>query len=255
MFDRHLDPNDWYASYVATYVERDARSLLNIGNLGAFQRFVGLCAGRTAQLLNLSSLGADAGVRHATAGAWLSVVEASYLAWRLLPLHAFVTSRLVKTPKLHFFDTGLVCYLLGIRSAEHLRNHPLRGSIFETWVASEVLKTRLNAGQSQALSFFRDRRGREVDVVADDGNSVRAVEAKSGATISADAFDGLRALDDVAKAAWPERAMDRRVIYGGTEAQQRSYARVVPWTQMHHHVPPPATPAPAPPTAKPLPAG
>jgi predicted AAA+ superfamily ATPase len=232
VFDRHLDPHDWYASYVATYVERDVRSLLNIGNLGAFQRFVGLCAGRTAQLLNLSSLGADTGVRHATAGAWLSVLEASYLAWRLQPLHANVTSRLVKTPKLHFFDTGLVCYLLGIRTADHLRNHPLRGFIFETWVASEVFKSRLNAGDSPTLTFFRDRRGREVDVVVDAGDSLHAIETKSGATVPADAFDGLQAFDPIAKTIWPERSVNRRVIYGGAEAQQRSYAHVVPWTQM-----------------------
>jgi len=232
VFDRHLDPNDWYASYVATYVERDARSLLNIGNLQAFQRFVGLCAGRTSQLLNLSSLGADTGVRHATAGAWLSVLEASYLTWRLPPLHANVTSRLVKTPKLHFFDTGLACYLLGIQNAEQLRHHPLRGFIFETWVASELVKARLNAGQPPSLSFFRDRRGREVDVVVDGGDSFLAVEAKSGATIAADTFDGLHAFDEIARTVRPGRAVDRRVIYGGTEAQERSYARVVPWTEI-----------------------
>ena len=233
VFDRGLDPHDWYASYVATYVERDARSLLNIGNLGAFQRFVGLSAGRTSQLLNLSSLGADTGVRHATAGAWISVLEASYLVWRLLPLYANVTSRLVKTPKLHFFDSGLVCFLLGIRSAAHLRQHPLRGCIFETWVASEVLKARLNTGQAPSLSFFRDGRGREVDLVVDRGDSFLAVEAKSGATIAADAFDGLRAFDDIVKTAWPERAVDRRLIYGGREAQERSSVRVVPWTKIH----------------------
>jgi len=232
VFDRQVDPNDWYASYVGTYVERDARNLLNIGNLATFQRFVGLCAGRTGQLLNLSSLGADAGVRHATAAAWLSVLEASYLAWRLLPLHANVTSRLVKTPKLHFFDTGLVCYLLGIHSADHLRHHPLRGAIFETWVASEVLKARRNAGHAGAPNFFRDARGREVDLVVDDRESMLAVEAKSGATVASDAFDGLRAFDDVAQRAWPDRHVDRRVVYGGVEAQRRTYARIVPWTQL-----------------------
>jgi hypothetical protein len=231
-FDRQLDPGEWYPSYVATYVERDARTLLNIGNLAAFQRFVGLCAGRVGQLLNLSSLGADAGVRHATAGAWLSVLEASYLAWRLPPLHANVTSRLVKTPKLHFFDTGLVCYLLGIRSPDHLRNHPLRPFIFETWVASETLKARLNAGEPPSLSFFRDRRGREVDVVAEVSDGFVATEARSGATVPGDAFDGLRAFDAVAATAWPERQVRRRVIYGGDERQLRSYAAVVPWSQI-----------------------
>ena len=173
---------------------------------------MGLCAGRTAQLINLSSLGADTGVRHATAAAWLSVLEASYLAWRLMPLHANVTSRLVKTPKLHFFDTGLVCYLLGIRNAEHLRHHPLRGFIFETWVASEILKARLNAGQPPAMSFFRDRRGREVDLVIDEGDAFLAVEAKSGATIAADTFDGLQAFDEIARSSWPDRPVARRVI-------------------------------------------
>lgn len=232
VFDRGLDPTEWYASYVATYVERDVRDVLNIGNLAVFQRFVGLCAGRTSQLLNLSSLGADTGVRHATAGAWISVLEASYLAWRLLPLHANVTSRLVKTPKLHFFDTGLVCYLLGIRSPEHLRQHPLRGFVFETWVASEVRKRITNAGQSPSLSFFRDSRGLEVDIVVDRGDSFLAVEAKSGATMAADAFDGLHAFDRIAAAAWSGRTIDRRVIYGGTEAQERSFAHVVPWTQI-----------------------
>jgi predicted AAA+ superfamily ATPase len=232
IFDRQLDPGECYPSYVATYVERDARTLLNIGDLAAFQRFVGLCAGRVGQLLNLSSLGTDAGIRHATAGAWLSVLEASYLAWRLPPLHANVTSRLVKTPKLHFFDTGLVCYLLGIRSPDHLRNHPLRAFIFETWVASETLKARLNAGEPSSLSFFRDRRGREVDVVVDAGHEFMAIEAKSGATVPGDAFDGLKAFDAVAATAWPERQVRRRVIYGGDERQLRSYAAVVPWSQM-----------------------
>ncbi len=232
VFDRRHDPHDWYPSYVATYIERDARSLLNIADLAAFQRFVGLCAGRTSQLLNLSSLGADTGVRHATAGAWLSVLEASYLAWRLQPLHANVTSRLVKTPKLHLVDTGLVCYLLGIRTADHLRQHPLRGFIFETWVASEMFKAGTNRGAPPLLTFFRDRRGREVDIVADRGDSWLAVEAKSGATVADDMFDGLRAFDEVAKTAWPGRTLDRRIVYGGTEPQERAYATVVPWTRL-----------------------
>jgi hypothetical protein len=232
VFDRKIDPNDWYSSYVSTYVERDARALLNIGNLNNLQRFVSLCAGRTGQLLNLSSLGADTGVRHATAGSWLSVLEASYLVWRLLPLHANVTSRLVKTPKLHFFDAGLVCYLLGIRSASQLRTHPLRGHIFETWVAAEACKSRMNLGESPALTFFRDRRGKEVDLLLDRGDAFVAVEVKAGATIPSDAFDGLHAFDAVADAAWPGRTVIRRLIYGGTDGQERSYAHVIPWTHV-----------------------
>ncbi|MDO8836490.1 MAG: ATP-binding protein [Vicinamibacterales bacterium] len=233
VFDRKIDPHDWYSSYVSTYVERDARALLNIGNLTNLQRFVSLCAGRTAQLINLSSLGADTGIRHATAGSWLSVLEASYLVWRLPPLHANVMTRLVKTPKLHFFDSGLVCYLLGIRTASQLRTHPLRGHIFETWVAAEVFKSQVNHGVAPALSFYRDRRGKEVDFLLDRGETFVAVEVKAGATIPSDAFDGLRAFDLIAAAAWPDRQVIRRVVFGGTEGQDRSYARVIPWNRVH----------------------
>lgn len=231
-FDRRIEPGQWYPSYVATYVERDVRQILNIGDLLAFQRFLGLCAGRSGQLLNLSALGADTGIRHATAGAWLSVLETCYLTWRLPPLHGNVNARLTKTPKLLFFDAGLVCYLLGIRSPQHLRHHPLRGAIFETWVASEVLKVRIHQATGVGLSFFRDRRGREVDVVVDRGDSLLAVEAKSGAGVPTDAFDGLEAFDEIAAKAWPARPIARRLVYGGTDAQQRTYAAIVPWNSI-----------------------
>jgi hypothetical protein len=146
-FDRGLAPGDWYPSYVGTYLERDVRALLNIGDPLTFQTFLYLCAGRAGQLVNLSALGADAGVTHGTARAWLAVLEAGYVVWRLPPLHANLGKRLVKTPKLHFLDSGLVCWLLGIQSPSQLRDHPLRGAMFETWVASEVLKARLHRGQ------------------------------------------------------------------------------------------------------------
>lgn len=229
VFDRDLDPGDWYPSYVATYLERDVRTLLNVGDLIAFQTFLRLCAGRVGQLVNLSALGADAGVTHGTARAWLSVLEAGFVVWRLPPLHANVTTRLVKTPKLHFVDTGLVCYLLGIRSPEQLRDHPLRGAIFETWVASEILKARVHRGLSPSLSFFRDRRGAEVDLVVELGRSYLAVETKSGQTVADDFFTGLRAFELVAAAGRPQRRVKAFVIYGGDAAQRRSNASVLPW--------------------------
>jgi predicted AAA+ superfamily ATPase len=229
-YDRGLDPGDWYPSYVATYVERDVRSILNIGDLVAFQTFVRLCAGRTGQLVNLSALGADAGVTHATAKAWLSVLEAGYVTWRLPPYHSNVSSRLVKTPKLHFFDTGIVCYLLGIRSADHLRDHPLRGAIFETWVASEIRKARIHRGLPANLAFFRDRKGSEVDLVVELGRGLLAVETKSGQTIANDFFTGLRAFDAVVAAARPRRRVRKMVVYGGQESQDRTAGEVVPWS-------------------------
>ena len=232
MYDRDLDPGDWYPSYVATYVERDVRSILNVGDLVAFQSFVRLCAGRVAQLVNLSSLGADAGVTHGTAKAWLSVLDAGYLTWRLPPFHANVTKRLIKTHKLHFLDSGLVCYLLGIRSPDQLADHPLRGAIFETWVAAEILKARVHRGLPASLSFFRDRKGSEVDLLVDLGRSFLAVETKSGRTIASDFFAGLQSFDALVASSSLGRGVQSFVVYGGGESQERSRARVVSWSDL-----------------------
>ena len=167
IFDRELEPADWLRSYVATYLERDVRTITNVGDLAMFQRFVELCAGRTGQLLSYSSLAGDCGISQPTAKAWLSVLEASFIVFRLLAFHANLRKRLVKMPKLYFHDTGLVCWLLGLRQSEQLRSHPLRGQIFETWVVSETLKHRTNQGWTGGLSFYRDRNGAEVDLVID----------------------------------------------------------------------------------------
>jgi predicted AAA+ superfamily ATPase len=204
------------------------RRILNVGDLTAFQTFLRLGAGRTSQRVNLSALGADAGVTHATAKAWLSVLEAGYVAWRLPPHHVNVTSRLVKTPKLHFFDTGIVCYLLGIRSADQLREHPLRGAIFETWVASEIYKARVHRGLAAGLGFFRDRKGNEVDVVVELGRELLAVEIKSGQTIADDFFAGLRTFAALGAAARPRRRTRGVLVYGGDTAQDRADGTVVP---------------------------
>ena len=230
IFDRGLAPLDWFSSYVGTYLERDVRQLLNVGDLAAFQTFVRMCAGRTGQLLNLSALGADCGITHATARAWLSVLEASYIAHRLPALHANVTQRLVKAPKLHFYDAGLVCFLLGIRSGDELRGHPLRGAIFETWVVSEVLKARLNRGLPACLAFFRDRKGTEVDLVVEAAGLLTAVEVKSGATIASDFFRNLDAFDRIAGADGTRTR--RALIYGGDLSQRRSGTAVLPWSHV-----------------------
>ena len=231
-YDRGLAPGDWYPSYVATYVERDVRTILNVGDLVAFQTFLRLCAGRTGQLLNLSALGADAGLTHTTAKSWLSVLEAGYVTWRVPPFHANVGTRLVKTPKLHFFDTGMVCHLLGIRSADQLREHPLRGAIFETWVASEIHKVRVHRGLSPGLTFFRDRKGREVDLIVERGQDLLAVETKSGQTVADDFFAGLRAFDAVVATARPRPRVRGFVVYGGEMAQDRTAGTVVPWSAL-----------------------
>jgi uncharacterized protein len=235
VFDRELEPNDWYPSYVATYVERDVRTLLNVGSAAAFQTFLRLCAGRVGQLVNLSALGADAGVTHGTARSWLSVLEAGYVAWRLQPFHSNQAKRLVKTPKLHFLDSGLVCHLLGIRTSRQLREHPLRGAIFETWVASEVLKARMHRGREPRLSFYRDRKGVEVDLVVELADSLLAIETKSGRTIADDFFASLRAFAEAMKGLRSRPKVRGFVVHGGTETQQRSAGTAVPWSSMDRH--------------------
>ncbi len=228
LYDRGLEAGDWYPSYVATYLERDVRAILSVGDLLAFQTFLRLCAGRTGQLVNFSALAADAGVTHNTARSWLSVLEAGYVAWRLPPFHSNLSKRLVKTPKLHFIDSGLACYLLGIRSADQLREHPLRGAIFETWVASEILKARVHRGLQPGLSFFRDRKGSEVDLIIEDGRALLAVETKSGQTIAGDFFAGLESFMAMAAPRQPKSFL----VYGGAETQKRSLAEVVSWSDL-----------------------
>lgn len=232
VFDRRLAASDWYPSYTATYVERDVRQILNVGDLLAFRTFLGLCAGRTGQLLNASALGAEAGVTHATARSWISVLEASYLAWRLPAFHANVAKRLVKAPKLHFFDAGLTCHLLGIRRPEHLRGHPLRGALFESWVAAEIFKACTNRGEVPPLSHFRDRKGGEVDLVLDRGRDVVAIEVKSSQTIASDTFAPLHAFTAQFTRARRGRHVHRVIVYGGQDRQHRSDVTLLPWSDV-----------------------
>jgi uncharacterized protein len=229
IFDQKVPPAEWLGSYVETYLERDVRTITNVGDLVAFQRFVELCAGRSAQLLNLSGLASDAGVSQPTAKAWLSVLETSFIVFRLPPLHANIRKRLVKMPKLHFYDTGLVCWLLGIRSADQLRKHPLRGAIFETWVVSEIIKHRTNRGEHSGVFLYRDQHGTEGDLVIEHGSQYVLVEAKSGQTISDDTLSAARRIKTAIEEAGPCRAV---VAYGGQARQARHDVLLLPWDQI-----------------------
>ena len=234
IFDRGLPPAEWLASYVATYVERDVRQVLQIGDLLAFQTFLRMCAGRVGQLLNLSGLGADCGITHATARSWISVLEATYIAFRLPPLHVNIGKRLIKTPKLYFYDAGLLCYLLGIRTPEQLEIHPLRGPIFESWVASEILKIYWNRGQSPLMFFFRDSVGTEVDLVLDRGTDWLGVEVKAGRTAASDYFTNLNQFRQnlASKARKDVRPFRAVVVYAGSDRQARTVAELLPWSEL-----------------------
>lgn len=231
IFDAGLDPAEWLGSYVATYIERDVRTVTNVGDLAAFQRFVQLCAGRTARVVNYSSLASDCGISQPTAKAWLSILEAGFVAFRLPPLRSTARKRLIKMPKLHFYDTGLVCWLLGIRSPEQLVAHPLRGAIFETWVVSEMAKHRANRGTSGELSFYRDSSGAEVDLVIERPEDATLVEAKAGATPSSSMLAGAaRVASHLAHAYENTEAV---CVYGGDTPMPRRDGRIVPWSQLH----------------------
>ena len=225
--DHGLDPAQALGDYFETYVERDVRRLGEVNNLSAFRRFVRLCAGRVGQLLNLSSLGADAGVTHTTARSWLSVLEAGYVVFQLQPFHANVRKRLVRSPKLYFYDVGLASYLVGIERASQIATHPLRGALFENAVVAETLKHRFNRGLRANVSFFRDSRGLECDLLYETGRGVAAIEIKSGATVASDYFTSLNRVADLL----PD-VSSRTVVYGGAESQSRSNAEVVPFGEL-----------------------
>ncbi|MFA7060302.1 MAG: ATP-binding protein [Pedobacter sp.] len=223
--DRNLTPRAWFSAYVTAYIERDVRQMLKIQELDTFQRFVRLCAGRTAQLLNLSSLATECGITHNTAKAWISVLEASYIIFLLRPHHANFNKRLVKTPKLYFYDAGLVSWLLGIQTPEQIETHPLRGNIFETCVVAELIKSRLNQGEQPNLFFWRDNNGNEVDVIAEVGTKLMPVEIKSGKTVKPEAFNGLKKWQALAQ----DLSMEPVLIYGGSDSYRQGEVRVVGW--------------------------
>lgn len=229
---RGVPASRWLADYVTTYVQRDVRQVLNVGDLTQFTTFVRLVAGRTGSMLNLSSLGADCGISHNTARAWLSVLETSFLVMRLPTWHHNLNRQLVKTPKLHFLDVGLAAHLIGIQTPDQLRHHPLRGALFETWVVTEAYKAFVHRGLTPRLAYYRDQRGLELDLIIEDGDLVRLVEMKSGETIATDFFKPIEALASYIQASGAKRAVEGVVVYGGEQAQTRSAGRVVPWREV-----------------------
>jgi predicted AAA+ superfamily ATPase len=229
IYAHHLAPTRWYLDYVETYVERDARQVGNIEDLNTFKRFLRLCAGRVGQLLNYTSLASDCGIDQRTAKAWLSILEASYIVFLLQPHHVNFNKRLIKSPKLYFYDTGLVSALLGIDSPELLHTNYMRGAIIESLIISEIYKHYYNSGsRPQHVYFWRNQTGNEIDCVIQRGNALVPIEIKSGKTIGSDFFDGLTYWASLTKASSPVGY----VIYGGEQNQQRSQGTIVSWRSL-----------------------
>jgi predicted AAA+ superfamily ATPase len=225
IFDKNIAPEDYYPSYIQTYLERDVRQIRNITDLNAFTHFLKLCAGRIGQLVNLSALGQEAGVNHTTAKAWISLLEASYVLFLLQPHHRNFNKRLVKSPKLYFFDTGLVCSLLGITQSKQLETHYLRGSLFENMVIADICKTFTNKGQEPPLTFWRDKTGHEIDLLVESGGKLHPIEIKSGQTISKDFFKDLKYYNDLSG----QKEARSSLIYGGDNNQIWNDIRVRSW--------------------------
>ena len=226
-----VTPSDWFASYVATYLERDVRDLTSVRDLITFQRFLRLCAARTGQLLNLASLATDCGIAQSTATAWLSILEASYIVFRLTPHFANFGKRLIKAPKLYFHDTGLASFLLGIQTPEQLATHAARGALFETMVVAEYLRARLNRGDVSNLYFWRDSSGNEVDLLLDEAGILHPVEIKSGQTVAGDMFKSLKKWQVIA-----ESTVEPRLIFGGEGTYIRSGVHVAGWREMFNGI-------------------
>lgn len=221
--DKGLEPAAWLDGYIRTYIERDVRTVAGVGDLDAFTRFLGLCAGRAGQLVNSSALGSDAGVSHVTVKRWLAILRASYVIELLRPHHKNFSKRLVKTPKLYFVDTGLLCHLLGIRKADDLERHPLRGAVFENLVVTEFRKLFLHHGERPPLFFWRDAHGHEVDILIDLGNRRVPVEVKAGTTVAGDFLAGL---DRYVEMSGGQGGI---LVYGGEEAYRHRSHLVRPW--------------------------
>ncbi|MBO0935587.1 ATP-binding protein [Fibrella sp. HMF5335] len=216
-----IDAVGFYDSYLQTYVERDVRQVKNILNLGLFQRFIYLLAGRIGQLFNQQSLAVELGVDNKTVNAWLTVLETSFIAYRLQPYYQNFSKRIVKTPKVYFYDTGLAAYLLGIRSEADLAVHFARGSLFENLVINELTKNWLNQGKRPAFYFWSDQSSHEVDLVIDRGVKLTAIEIKSGKTIQPDFFKGLQYFGKLAS------SPDAFLIYGGNDVQHRTGVNIL----------------------------
>jgi len=225
IYDKHIPPQQWLANYIQTYIERDVRSIINVSDLETFTRFVRLCAGRTGQILNLQSLGNDCGIDSKTVKRWLSILETSFIIKLLRPYYKNFNKRLIKSPKLYFLDSGLLCYLLGIHKPEELLMHSARGAIFESWVISELYKSYYHTGTEPNMYFFRDSNDNEIDLILDHGLKVIPIEIKSGQTINSDFFKGL----DYWRKITGTPDSPAALIYGGDSPTVFKGTKVLPW--------------------------
>ncbi|SDC92492.1 hypothetical protein SAMN04488104_1009102 [Algoriphagus faecimaris] len=225
MYDRKISPSIFYSNYVQTYVNRDITELMAIRDLRQFQNFLGLCAARAGQLLNLSALANEAGITQPTAKSWLSALESSYITFQLYPFHKNFSKRVVKTPKLYFYDTGLLAFLLKIKSRETLLTHPVKGALFENMMIAEFHKQMHHGYSDESPWFWRDNHGNEVDLLLDKGLSLEIFEIKASTTVMTENFKGLTKFEQISDLPITGKGL----IYAGTSNQNRLQGKVISW--------------------------
>lgn len=225
IFDREIPSKIFYSNYVQTYIQRDVSELIAIKDMRLFQNFLSLCATRAGQLLNLSSIAKQCGISQPTAKAWLSALESSYILFLLPPYYKNFSKRIVKTPKLYFYDTGLLCYLLKLDDVEQIQLTDFKGSLFENMMIAEYVKRMHHCNQLNDIWFWRDVAGNEVDLIIQAGLTQEAVEFKATETIMPNLFKGLNFYENISG----KTNLNKYLVYGGNESQKRSAATVVPW--------------------------
>jgi predicted AAA+ superfamily ATPase len=225
--DKKLSPTEAMSFYVSTYIERDLRELINIKDLSVFENFLKICAGRSGQIINYSSIGNDCGISYNTIKNWLSILETSFIIKIHKPFFKNINKRLVKSPKLYFLDTGLLCYLLGITDPKQIETHPLKGAIFESFIVSDILKIKFNKGKQDNLYYYRDNHGIEIDILMDQGTSVDSIEIKSSKTLSSQFFKNIKSYQKNQKG-------KAYLIYGGNENHIQENVQIVSWNNLQN---------------------
>jgi predicted AAA+ superfamily ATPase len=228
VYSKNIAPGEWFSNYIQTYIERDIRLLKNITDIDTFQRFIKLCAGRTGQILNYSSLANDCGISHNTARAWLSILETSYIIFKVQPYYKNFNKRIIKMPKIYFYDTGILSFLLGIKNAHQIELHYLKGALFETFVIAEIYKFYLNKGFHPDLYYWHDKTGHEIDLIIEQGNKTFAIEIKSAETIVGDFFTGIKYWNSISH----NFSKNNFIIYNGNTEQERDNIKIINWQNL-----------------------
>jgi uncharacterized protein len=233
LYDKGLNPVRWLNDYILSYIERDVRNIVNVGDLIQFQRFIRLCAGRIGQLVNFSQIGNELGVSYHTVQKWLSILEASFIVFRLQPWFSSYNKRIIKTSKLYFYDTGLASILLGVKKSDDLDFHFMKGALFENLIIAELAKYFYNSGQRPSMYFWRDIAGNEIDCLLESGQNLIPVEIKSGTTISGSWLKGISFFQNLTNMVKPDKSF---IVYGGIENQNRMECNILSWKDSVNYI-------------------